>query len=200
MEPEFRRKAGHYEVLGETYAKFEFFQKGWNPYSRFLDVDKVDLILRRSTGEKPTYREVQVKFGKLYRVGSAWERKLFDVTSWRFFKQGEFDGMSPSLYIVYVLSEDDEYRGDFFIFPVNDFATIIRSAPIAGGKHRVYLSRTIGGKARWVLRRQRGSFDEVTPATCLDVTEYRRNFDLLEKAAQHGVAPGERAPAAPPRR
>ena len=42
-----RSRAGHYEILGETYAKFEFFEKGWNPYSRFLDVDKVDLILRR---------------------------------------------------------------------------------------------------------------------------------------------------------
>ena len=39
-----RSRAGHYEILGETYAKFEFFEKGWNPYSRFLDVDKVDLI------------------------------------------------------------------------------------------------------------------------------------------------------------
>jgi hypothetical protein len=192
MEAEFRRRAGHYEVLGETYAKFEFFQKGWNPYSRFLDVDKVDLILRRSTGGKPTYREVQVKFGKLYRVGPAWERKLFDVTSWRFFKQEEFDNASPSLYVAYVLSEDDEYRGDFFVFPVRDFAAIVRSAPIAGGKHRVYLSRTIGKKPRWVLRRHRGAFEDVTTATCLDVTDYRRNFDLLEKAAQHGVAPDDR--------
>ena len=38
-----RSRAGHYEILGETYAKFEFFEKGWNPYSRFLDVDKVVL-------------------------------------------------------------------------------------------------------------------------------------------------------------
>jgi hypothetical protein len=37
-----RSRAGHYEILGETYAKFEFFEKGWNPYSRFLDVDKVE--------------------------------------------------------------------------------------------------------------------------------------------------------------
>jgi hypothetical protein len=56
VKPELRRKAGHYEVLGETYAKFEFFQKGWNPYSRFLDVDKVDLILRRTTPPPSTGR------------------------------------------------------------------------------------------------------------------------------------------------
>jgi hypothetical protein len=44
---EMKQKAGHQEILGETLAKFEFFENGWHPYSRFLDVDKVDLILRR---------------------------------------------------------------------------------------------------------------------------------------------------------
>src|SRR5690242_18440448 len=92
MNPELKRKAGHYEILGETLAKFEFFEHGWNPYSRFLDVDKVDLILRRSGQGKPVYREVQVKFGKLYPVGPAWERQLFDITSWRFFRSDEFVG------------------------------------------------------------------------------------------------------------
>ena len=43
---EMKLKAGHQEILGETIAKFEFFESGWNPDSRFLDVDKVDLILR----------------------------------------------------------------------------------------------------------------------------------------------------------
>jgi hypothetical protein len=48
--PADRRRAGHQEILGETLAKFEFFQHGWHPYSRFLDVDKIDLILRRRRG------------------------------------------------------------------------------------------------------------------------------------------------------
>ena len=91
LEPSARRKAGHYEILGETYAKFEFFENGWNPYSRFLDVDKVDLILRRRDTDRPLYREVQVKYGKLYAVGSQWEQTLFDLTSWRFFREGEFN-------------------------------------------------------------------------------------------------------------
>src|ERR1017187_10808916 len=92
LAADMRSKAGHYEVLGETYAKFEFFEKGWNPYTRFLDVDKVDLILRRRIGGQIVYREIQVKFGKLYPVGSAWEREHFDFTSWRFFKEEEFSG------------------------------------------------------------------------------------------------------------
>jgi hypothetical protein len=48
MNRDLKQKAGHYEILGETYAKFEFFQHGWNPYSRFLDVDKVDLSPSKS--------------------------------------------------------------------------------------------------------------------------------------------------------
>ncbi len=180
VEPTLRRRAGHYEILGETYAKFEFFQHGWNPYSRFLDVDKVDLVLRRRTVDGATlYREVQVKFGKLYRVGPAWERRLFDVTSWRFFKNGEFEDADPSLYVAYVLSEDDEYRSDFFIFPVSDFAALIRAAPLSGAKRKMYLSRCLDDPERWVLRRQSRSFDRVDDETCLDVSRYRRNFGLL---------------------
>lgn len=136
MKPELRRRAGHYEVLGETYAKFEFFQDGWNPYSRFLDVDKVDLILRKATATGPLYREVQVKFGKLYEVGSLWERRLFDLTSWRFFKEGEFDGLYANLYVAYVLSPDDGYHGDLFIFPVREFADLLLKAPLVEGKRR----------------------------------------------------------------
>lgn len=182
MDPELRRKAGHYEILGETYAKFEFFQHGWNPYSRFLDIDKVDFILRKNQAGSPVYREVQVKFGKLYQVGPAWERRLFDVTSWRFFRDDEFDRVGPHLFIAYVMSEDDQYRGDFFIFPVREFVAMIRAAPLAGGKRRVYISRCVDNPERWVLRR-RGRFEEVCDETCLDVSSYRRNFGLLERGA-----------------
>ncbi|MGH9364298.1 MAG: hypothetical protein ACRD1B_03405 [Thermoanaerobaculia bacterium] len=180
MKAELRRKAGHQEILGETIAKFEFFQKGWNPYGRFLDVDKVDLILRRNQTGLPCYREVQVKFGKLYRVDKPWERQLFDVTSWRFFREDEFNRSGSHLFIAYVMSEDDQYRGDFFIFPVRAFASMIRSAPVTGGKHRVCISRCLAGTERWVLRRL-GRFDLVSDETCLDVSKYRRNFGLLDE-------------------
>jgi hypothetical protein len=182
MDPELRRRAGHYEILGETYARFEFFQHRWNPYSRFLDVDKVDLVLRRVQGGSPIYREVQVKFGKLYRVGQAWERRLFDVTSWRFFRDNEFERAGGHLFIAYVMSEDDEYRGDFFIFPAHEFSSIIRSAPVSGGKRRVCISRCLKNPQCWVLRRQ-GRFDDVSDESCLDVSKYRRNFGLLEGGA-----------------
>ena len=31
LTPEKQQQAGHYEVLGETYAAFELFENGWNP-------------------------------------------------------------------------------------------------------------------------------------------------------------------------
>ena len=179
-----RSKAGHYEILGETYAKFEFFENGWNPYSRFLDVDKVDLILRRNRNRKTIYREVQVKYGKLYDVGSAWEKELFDVSSWRFFKEGEFtDHIKRSdFYIAYVLAHDIGYRGDIFIFPVKDFVHIIEQAiPIMSnkGQRKVYLSRLISDRNKWVLRKK-NNFDVINTETTLDVSEYRRNFGCLK--------------------
>ena len=185
LAADMRSRAGHYEVLGETYAKFEFFEKGWNPYSRFLDVDKVDLILRRRTATGRLYREVQVKFGKLYQVGPEWERRLFDFTSWRFFKEDEFVAQidQKDFFIAYVLSRDPTpdrpaYQGDIFIFPIRDFDRIVRCGIQSKGQRKIYLSRLHGSAERWVLRRTT-RFDEITDATCLDVTEYRRNFDAL---------------------
>lgn len=177
-----RRKAGHFEILGETVAKFEFFEKGWNPYSRFLDIDKVDLILRRKASGRTIYREVQVKFGKLHE-SKGWERNFFDVTSWRFFNENEFEGQldQKDFFIAYVLSRDDGYRSDIFIFPIRDFVKeVIHSAiPRANGKREVLISKTKDGSERWVVRRG-NRFTEINDQTCVDVSSYRRNFELLE--------------------
>lgn len=97
-----------------------------------------------------------MKFGKLYRMGRAWEKPLFDVTSWRLFK-------------------------DVFIFPVREFAAVIREAPQVGAKreHRVYISRCLEEPQRWILRRAK-RFNAVDDETCLDVTSYHRNFSVLD--------------------
>jgi hypothetical protein len=146
-----RNKAGHLEIIGETYAKLAFFEQGWNPYSRFLDVDKVDFLLRRVIDGRRVYREVQVKYGKLYDVGGA-ARRLFDVTSWRFFKRGEF--------------ADQALQDDFFV------AYVL-------ARVRVCLSQGKGDGEKWFLRKTAGGFDEINDDTCLDVSSYHRSFDRL---------------------
>ena len=111
-------------------------------------MDKVDLILRRPTATgRPTYREVQVKFGKLYPVDSGWEREHFDFSSWRFFKEDELRGWSSERTFSShtFLSRDPTpvkpaYQGDIFIFPVRDFDRLIRCA-IPSKVRKVYLSR-----------------------------------------------------------
>jgi hypothetical protein len=180
MEAQRSRKAGHWEILGETIAKFEFFKHGWNPYSRFLDVDKVDLILRRTQSGSPVYREVQVKYGKLYDTTSGWQAELFDLSSWRFFRQDEFDAVNANLVIAYVMAKDDEYNGDLFLFSVPEFGELIHAAPRSGDRHKMYISHCRDGSNRWVMRLQDRRFDRVTEETCRDVSSYRRRFEVLE--------------------
>jgi hypothetical protein len=185
LSADHRRKAGHYEILGETYAKFEFFEQGWNPYSRFLDVDKIDLILRKVVSQRKVYREVQVKYGKLFKQDSGWQSAHFDLSSWRFFKEDEFTPYvnDESFFVAYVLAPEIGYRGDIFIFPVRDFVALIRCGVASGGKWKVYLSRMRGDEQRWVLRRTHRAFSVVNEETCLDVSKYRRNFSVLEPSA-----------------
>lgn len=185
LETLHRQKAGHYEILGETYAKFEFFENGWNPYSRFLDIDKVDLVLRRRTPAGRVYREVQVKYGRLWTIaadqGQVWERTLFDCTSWRFFRPEDFGAtdVDAQLFIACVLAGDAGYRGDIFTFPVADFIQVISAAiPVSDGRRKVYISR-VRGTDRWIVRRK-NRFTTLDETTALDVTVYRRNFAALE--------------------
>ena len=175
-----KHRAGHYEILGETLAKFEFFEAGWNPYQRYLDVDKVDFILRKRKGAELTYREVQVKYGKLYDCTRPWEKPLFDVTSWRFFNDEEFVPFltRKDFFLAYVLAHDSGYTGDIFIFPVKAFHDLLRKAVVAGGKRRVYMSRSIADRSRWYFRIS-SRFDAISKDTCIDISQYRRNFELL---------------------
>lgn len=184
LSAENRRKAGHYEVVGETLAKYEFYEAGWNPYERFLDIDKTDLILRKRSGDRITYREIQVKYGKLYDVGSKWEKALFDRTSWRFFKPDEFAAHRgrKDFFVAYVLAHDSGYDGDFFIFSAQEFHDLIGLAISSGERMKVYLSCNKTERKedrRWYLRRV-SKFDSISEETCLDVTAHHRAFSKLE--------------------
>jgi hypothetical protein len=175
-------KAGHWEILGETIAKFEFFENGWNPYSRFLDVDKVDLILRRRLPSEIVYREVQVKFGKLFERLIPWGKLLFSCSSFRFFSEKNLDDMTKQkeLFLAYVLSPDGGFKGDMFIFPIADFARIVRSSIQSDPDYKVYISRKLGDENRWFVRRQGRQFKVIDGETTVEVTRYYRNFRCLE--------------------
>lgn len=173
-------KAGHYEIHGETIAKFEFFDNGYNPYSRYLDVDKVDLILRRRLENKIEYIEVQVKYGRLYECGEKWAKGLFDFTSWRFFKPDEFKNVHSSLYIAYVMSHPEGYRGDIFIFPAKTFNGLIKEGiernTKKGKQYIMYIAHSVQDN-HWYLWKKRG-VKKIDDSNTVDVTAYRRNFDF----------------------
>ena len=182
LTKEQKQKAGHYEIQGETLAKFEFFAAGWNPYQRYLDVDKVDFILRKREADKVIYREVQVKYGKLYDCGQKWEQPLFDVSSWRFFKEDEFKLFEnrKDFFLAYTLAHDGGYAQDIFVFPIQDFHKLLLKAVSSGAQKKiVFISRSKVEPTRWYFRIKR-KFDQITSETCIEVTKYRRAFSLLE--------------------
>lgn len=180
-ETRIKQIAGYAEIQGETIAQFEFFDNGWNPYSRYLDVDKVDLILRRRNKDQIRYIEVQVKFGRLYDCIPKWQTKMFDKTSWRLFKPNEFTNCPKEMFLSYVLSHPSGYKGDIFIFPIRDFNHLISEAIPTntkdGLKRRMYIAHS-NSNNRWYLWKQ-PKFDALISKAVVDVTRYRRNFSLL---------------------
>lgn len=173
-------KPGHVEIIGETYAKMEFYEQGWNPYDRFLDTDKVDLILRRRIEKNIEYREIQVKFGKLHKADTKFERDFFDFTTWRFFNPNEFDEFidHQNLYIVYIVSQPRSYKGDIFIFPVKAFSHLLKNAIPSRDKVKLYISHSTF-EDKWYVRKK-SKFNEIDKDSVIEVTSFRRNFSLLD--------------------
>ncbi len=133
-------------------------------------------------GDRVVYKEVQVKYGKLHDCGPKWEKALFDVTSWRFFKHDEFKSHAkrPDLFLAYVLAHDSGYKGDIFLFPISAFHDLLCQAHVSGEKRMAWISRSVKEPNRWFFRLKRG-FDQINEETCAEVTQYRRNFKVLEK-------------------
>jgi len=179
-----KQQPGHLEIIGETAAKLRLFQQGWNPYSRFLDVDKVDLILRRSTGNNPEYREIQVKYRKLFQGQNPAEveSQLFTGTAWYTSGPDEFAHHRPGFFIMFIFGyHNRQLEEDSLIFPSRDLHEIIQLAPNhdkAGKKRSLYISK-VGNGNRWFVRRTRKKFTAITSENCVDVTKYCNNFDLL---------------------
>lgn len=177
-----KQKAGHYEIQGETIAKFEFFDNGFNPYSRYLDVDKVDLILRTRNGNNIKYIEVQVKYGRLYKCGVKWQQEHFDYTSWRFFKLNEFNELiNNNLYIAYVLAHPEGYKGDIFIFSAQKFNELINQAIISNTKKGKMAKICIAHckhNDKWYMWRKL-NFKTINETNSIEVTKYRRNFEFI---------------------
>lgn len=184
-------KAGHLEIHGETIAKFELFDAGFNTYSRYLDVDKIDLITRFFEGKKKIFKEIQVKFGRTYsNKFTKNQEKFFKKTSWKIVDANEFiDTKYNDIFIIYVLADENGYHGDIFIFPIKDYnkilKKIIKTEINAEGKdekdgRKLYISQ--GKDDKWYIWKKINfaGIDKLTSNFVHDVQKYRRNFDLIK--------------------
>lgn len=178
-------RSGHLEIIGETAAKLLFFQQGWNPYSRFLDMDKVDLILRRNRNNAPEYREIQVKYRRLYvpEKATQWSAKFFASTAWYMAKVDEFACHRPGLFVMFVFGYPNRrIEPDVLIFPSRDFHELIQRAPLhkKGDETRsLYISKS-RTDSRWFIQLTRKKFAEIDANTCEDVTSYCNNFGVID--------------------
>lgn len=177
------QRSGHLEVIRETAAKLLLFQQGWNPYSRFLDQDKVDLILRRKRGDDIDYREIQVKYRRLYHFSrTRWAGKLFSLGAWYAPDPDEFVAHRHGLFVMFIFGHPDRSLDkDVLIFPSCDLHRIIQQAPLhkkGGAQKSVYLWRSSEG--RWYVLLTRKKFLQIDANTCVDVTKYRNNFAVLD--------------------
>ena len=178
-------RSGHLEIIGETAAKLILFQHGWNPYSRFLDVDKVDLILRRNRKSVTEYREVQVKYRRLFasEKSSRWASQFFSATAWYNADIDEFAAHRAGFFVMFIFGYPDrEIEKDVLIFPSRDLHEIIQRAPLKkkGTDERVlYISKSCTD-SRWFVRLTRNKITQVDATTVVDVTKYRNNFAVLD--------------------
>ena len=183
--PLVEQHSGHLEIIGETAAKLLLFQQGWNPYSRFLDVDKVDLILRRNRGNNPEYREIQVKYRRLFVSNklSHWASKLFSATAWYSSASDEFATHRPGFFVMFIFGYPDrQIEKDVLIFPSSHLHEFIQRAPLhkkSGSDRVLYISKSCSD-SRWYVRLTRRKFDQIDANTAMDVTHYRNNFAILD--------------------
>jgi hypothetical protein len=179
------QRSGHLEIIGETAAKLLLFQQGWNPYSRFLDQDKVDLILRRKRNRIPEYREIQVKYRRLYtsKKASQWDAKLFSAVAWYTAEIDAFAEHRTGLFVMFIFGYPDrKIEKDVLIFPSRDFHEIIRRSPLhkkTGDTRVLYISKSCPD-SRWYVRLTRRKLAQIDANTCEDVTKYRNNFAILD--------------------
>jgi len=179
------QRSGHLEIIGETAAKLLLFQQGWNPYSRFLDVDKVDLILRRNRKSATEYREIQVKYRRLYvsDKSSRWASKLFSATAWYNADMDEFASHRPGFFVMFIFGyADRQIEKDVLIFPSRDLHEIIQRCPLLkknGNARVLYISKSCA-ESRWYVRLTRNKFAQIDANTGVDVTKYLNNFAILD--------------------
>jgi len=148
-------KPGHQEVIGETIAKLRLFEKGINTYSRFLDVDAVDFVIRSRKRKKINYKEIQMKYSKYHKKSNGY---WFGINKKSFEYRDNF-------YFMFICGE----IGNIFIIPSKKLKNFIRKFNSDKVKWHVFIKER---KNMWYFSTKK-EYDDI------NITEYRNQFEIL---------------------
>ena len=154
--------AGHKEIIGETIAKLILHKRGFNPYSRFLDKEAIDLIVRNDKGKEVTYNEIQVKYSKKYLDP--------DENYWFKINQRTFN---PRFYYYFMfICEDDD---KIFIIPSLTLKGMLKKIKLNIKKEEDF------GKWHIIIRKKENKYflDTMREEEKVDITGYLNDFNRL---------------------
>ena len=149
--------SAHKEVIGETIAKLVLFKNGFNVYSRFLDVDAVDMIVRNKKNNRLTYNEIQIKYSKYFEGNKDY---WFGVNKRTFEPRYYF-------YFMFICGDEDS----IFIIPSLTLRDFLQKM--------VFIEKANKWDIHIVNRNERWHFTTKRGQDWIDITTYRNNFDKL---------------------
>ena len=152
-------KSGHKEVIGETIAKLVLFKKGYNVYSRFLDIDSVDMIIRiKKDSGLVNYDEIQLKYSKYYPKNKDY---WFKISKSTFEARKHF-------YFMFICHDEDT----IFTIPSIDINSYV---------NKFYFLQK---KGQWdihiVNRNNNWYFTTKQGEKWINITGFLNNFDILK--------------------
>ena len=149
-------KSGHKEIIGETIAKLKLFYEGYNVYSRFLDIDAVDFIVRHRKGRIITYKEIQMKYSKYYPKNKDY---------WHGINKSTFEARD-NFFFMFICGDDDH----IFFIPSKKISNWLKKLPNTEKRWHIHIK---GLDNIWYLAAKRG----ISP---INITKYLNQFNLLK--------------------
>lgn len=159
-----KTKSGDRGIVGETIAKLKLWQNGYNVYSRFLDVDVIDMVVRCKEDEKVYYKEIQVKWSNLFKKGKNQNNPHY----WFAIKKKAFE-INPNCYFLLICKNED----DIFIFPARELRSIAEKCSY-NTKDEKYDVKIYPRGSSWVIKRL-SEYGEI------EISKWYNDFEIIKE-------------------
>lgn len=155
-------KPGHKEIIGETIAKLVLFNKGYNSYSRFLDIDAIDFIIRikKENSEIVNYDEIQLKYSKYY-----------EDTKYYFFQISKKTFKPRARYYFMFICEN---VNNIFIIPSKTLEQFYQKGRIRWRKDKP------AGDLYIIKREDKWYFRTIAGKDKIEIGDYLNKFEILD--------------------